>query len=72
VTANIDYHHIHHLSAAIPCYRLPDCHAENQHLFEGVTRITLTEIPRHLRCILWDSGAQRITSIRAYHLQQGA
>lgn len=67
VTANIGYHHIHHLSAAIPCYRLPGCHAEYQGLFEGVTRITLTEIPRHLKCILWDSSAQRITSISAYH-----
>jgi omega-6 fatty acid desaturase (delta-12 desaturase) len=70
-TANIGFHHIHHLSASIPCYRLPRCQAEYQHLFHGVTRITLAQIPRHLKCILWDSRAQRITSVRAHRLQKG-
>jgi omega-6 fatty acid desaturase (delta-12 desaturase) len=72
VTANIGFHHVHHLSASIPCYSLPRCHAEYQHLFTDVTRITLTEIPRHLRCILWDSRAQRIISVHAYREQIAA
>ena len=35
-TANIGYHHVHHLSAAIPNYRLVQCHRENADLFEQV------------------------------------
>ena len=34
-TANIGYHHVHHLSAAIPNYRLVACHSANQGLFDG-------------------------------------
>ena len=32
-TANIAYHHIHHLSSNIPNYCLIDCHNEYQDLF---------------------------------------
>jgi omega-6 fatty acid desaturase (delta-12 desaturase) len=71
-TANIGYHHIHHLSAAIPGYCLPRCHAENEALFAGVTRITLAEIPRHLKCILWDAQGRRIISVRDYERQRAA
>ena len=66
ITANIGYHHIHHLSAAIPGYRLPACHAENAHLFEQVHRITLREIPAQLKCLLWDRGSQQIISTTGY------
>jgi omega-6 fatty acid desaturase (delta-12 desaturase) len=61
-TANIAYHHVHHLSARIPSYRLAACHAEYAALFAGVTRIGLAEIPRALRCILWDTQAQRLVA----------
>jgi len=63
VTANIGYHHVHHLSAAIPGYRLVACHEQYQHLFTGVRRVSLWEIPGHLKCILWDRDAARIVSI---------
>lgn len=59
-TANIGYHHIHHLSARIPNYHLAACHAAHAHLFRGVTRITLAQVPRALRCILWDRRARCI------------
>ena len=70
-TANIAYHHIHHLSSRIPNYCLVACHDEHQHLFTSVTRITLAGIPRAFRCILWDTRAHRITSVAEY-LQQMA
>ena len=63
VTANIGYHHVHHLSSSIPGYRLRDCHERNAHLFEQVRRIRLTEVPEHLKCLLWDRDAGRIVSI---------
>jgi len=71
-TANIGFHHIHHLSSAIPGYSLPRCHDEYRELFAGVTRITLTQIPGHLKCILWDTAAERIISVHAYRQQRAA
>ena len=65
-TANIGYHHIHHLSANIPNYRLAQCHAEYQHLFPGVVRLTLSEVHHSLKCILWDRRARRIISVAEY------
>ncbi len=68
-TANIAYHHIHHISAKIPNYRLIKCHKENQHLFSDVTRLRLSDIPRALKYILWDRRSQQIISIREYRQQ---
>jgi omega-6 fatty acid desaturase (delta-12 desaturase) len=66
-TANIGYHHIHHLSANIPSYRLVECHSEYQHLFLDVARLKLSEVHRALKCILWDTRARRIISVAEYH-----
>jgi omega-6 fatty acid desaturase (delta-12 desaturase) len=65
-TVNIGYHHIHHLSANIPNYRLVECHAEYQHLFRDVARLKLSEVRHALKCILWDTRAGRIISIAEY------
>jgi acyl-lipid omega-6 desaturase (Delta-12 desaturase) len=65
-TVNIGYHHIHHLSANIPNYCLAECHDEYQHLFSRVTRVKLCEVLGALRCILWDTRAQRIISVAEY------
>ncbi len=40
-TANIGYHHIHHLSPRIPNYCLVDCHNTYPHLFTEVRTIAL-------------------------------
>jgi omega-6 fatty acid desaturase (delta-12 desaturase) len=69
-TVNIGYHHIHHLSASIPNYRLVECHAEYQHLFSRVTRVKLHEVLGSLKCILWDTRAQRIISVAEYQQQR--
>ena len=65
-TANIAYHHVHHLSAKIPNYRLVQCHNENRHLFTEVSRIKLGQIPRALKHILWDVKTRRIISVAEY------
>jgi acyl-lipid omega-6 desaturase (Delta-12 desaturase) len=62
-SANIAYHHVHHLSARIPSYCLVACHDENAALFSQVRRIRLAQVPAALRCILWDTLAQRIVSV---------
>ena len=71
-TANIGFHHVHHLSALIPGYSLPQCHAEYEHLFKDVRRITVREVPYHLTCLLWDSRTRRIISFREYREQKSA
>lgn len=68
-TANIGYHHIHHLSPGIPNYRLVECHNGYRHLFTEVRNVRLSEVSAALKCILWDKRAQRIISIGEYRLQ---
>jgi omega-6 fatty acid desaturase (delta-12 desaturase) len=68
-TANIGYHHIHHLSARIPNYRLIGCHNEYRYLFADVTRVKLAQVPKALKYILWDTRAQRIISVAEYRQQ---
>lgn len=65
-TSNIAYHHVHHLSAKIPNYRLKQCHDEYQDLFSEVPRIKLSGIPAALTCILWDVSHRRIISVAEY------
>ncbi len=69
ITANIGYHHIHHLSAKIPNYRLIKCHNDLRELFSDVTRLKLSHVHKALKCILWDTRAQRIISVAEYRQQ---
>jgi len=68
-TANIAYHHVHHLSAKIPNYRLVKAHNEYRHLFSDVTRLKLSQVPEALNYILWDKRAQQIISVAEYQRQ---
>jgi acyl-lipid omega-6 desaturase (Delta-12 desaturase) len=69
-TANIGYHHVHHLSSRIPNYCLIKCHDEYRHLFTEVTRVKLVHVHASLKCILWDTRAQQIISVEEYRQQQ--
>ena len=68
-TVDMGYHHIHHLSARIPNYCLVKCHNEFEHLFVDVTRVKLSQFHSALKCILWDTRAQRIISVLEYQRQ---
>jgi acyl-lipid omega-6 desaturase (Delta-12 desaturase) len=70
-TANIAYHHVHHISAKIPNYRLMQCHEENADLFADVRRVTLSQIYSSLQCLIWDTQAERIISFDEFHRQRG-
>ncbi len=55
MTANIGFHHVHHLNATIPFYRLPEAMAgipELQH--PGVTSWSPSDIAKALELKLWD------------------
>ncbi|HSG46747.1 MAG TPA: fatty acid desaturase [Longimicrobiales bacterium] len=63
ITANIGIHHVHHLNARIPNYRLQECMEANPE-FQEVTRITVRESWRLTRLALWDEEAQELISFR--------
>ena len=71
ITADSAYHHVHHLCAAVPNYRLAACHREHEQLFSSVQRVGLFEIPSALKHILWDVSARRLVSV-AEAMQQDA
>jgi omega-6 fatty acid desaturase (delta-12 desaturase) len=68
-TADIGYHHIHHLSASIPNYQLARCHNEHRQFFDDVTRLRLSQVHSSLKCILWDARARHIISVAEYQQQ---
>ena len=70
-TADIAFHHIHHMSARIPNYNLVKCHDQYQHLFDRVKRISLSEIPHAFKFILWDNHTNKIISIEQYETTYG-
>lgn len=64
-TANIGYHHIHHLNARIPFYRLPEALA-NVPEFKSpkTTSLSPRDIIRCLRLKVWDVEAQQMVGLR--------
>jgi acyl-lipid omega-6 desaturase (Delta-12 desaturase) len=63
-TANIGYHHIHHLNSRIPFYRLPEVVAAIPELqTPRTTSLHPLEILRCLRLKVWDAEAQRMVSL---------
>jgi acyl-lipid omega-6 desaturase (Delta-12 desaturase) len=62
-TGNIGFHHIHHLSAKIPNYRLEACYQENP-LFQEVNVITLRQSFQALSAKLWDEDQKRMVGFR--------
>jgi omega-6 fatty acid desaturase (delta-12 desaturase) len=62
-TGNIGLHHVHHLNARIPNYRLLEAFAHVPDL-QRVTRLTLWSSLRCLTLALWDEKAQRLVSFR--------
>jgi omega-6 fatty acid desaturase (delta-12 desaturase) len=63
VTGNIGYHHIHHLNARIPFYRLPEVMEAIPELREArTTSLNPFEIARCLELKVWDVAAQRMVA----------
>jgi omega-6 fatty acid desaturase (delta-12 desaturase) len=64
LTANIGYHHIHHLSSRIPNYNLARCFRENPEL-QQVTHLSLGQALRCLRLKLWDEESGTLVGFDA-------
>lgn len=61
VTANIGFHHIHHLNSKIPFYRLPEAMAAIPELQEAkVTTLKPTDIASCLRLKVWDAEQNKM------------
>lgn len=63
-TGNIGYHHIHHLNARIPNYRLAAAH-DSIPAAQQVPALSLGEAFRNYRHALWDEDAGRMVSFAA-------
>lgn len=67
-TGNIGYHHIHHLNAKIPFYRLPEVlHKIPELAKPKTTSLHPFDIIRCLRLKVWDVEAQQMVSLRNLH-----
>jgi len=64
-TANIGYHHVHHLNSRIPFYRLPEAAEALPELQNAkITSLNPFEILRCLRLKVWDVEAQQMVGLR--------
>jgi omega-6 fatty acid desaturase (delta-12 desaturase) len=71
-SGNIGFHHIHHLSPAIPNYNLERCHKENRP-FQNVRPVTLWSSMKSLSFRLWDEQRKRLVGfgrLRALRREQ--
>jgi acyl-lipid omega-6 desaturase (Delta-12 desaturase) len=62
-TANIGIHHVHHLAARIPSYRLGEVLRDHPEL-RGINRLTVIDSLRGMRLALWDETTRRLVSFR--------
>jgi len=63
LTANIGIHHVHHLNARIPNYRLQEAMAAVPEL-QSPTRVTMADSFRLMGLSLWDEAEERLVSFR--------
>ncbi|CAK6699884.1 fatty acid desaturase [Synechococcus sp. BA-124 BA4] len=62
-TADIGCHNIHHLCERIPNYHLRACQEGNAALLSGATRLTIADIPRCFKYVLWDRQSETLSPI---------
>jgi len=71
LTANIGFHHIHHLDSRIPNYRLQECFDGNS-VFQRVSRLTLWQSLSCATLKLWDENAGKMVGFRDLEKRAGA
>ncbi len=62
--ADISFHSVHHLCYMIPNYRLRACHIRNQQLLKNAKILTISDIPKCFKYVLWDSEKQILTTLK--------
>jgi omega-6 fatty acid desaturase (delta-12 desaturase) len=62
-TASIEVHHIHHLSAQVPLYKLQRCHDEApEGMFDCVRRMTFSDGLESMKYVLYDEELDRLVT----------
>lgn len=61
-TADIAYHHVHHLSTSVPNYQLANCHYQLHDKFTDVKRVGFKDIPASLKHMIWDTDKETIVT----------
>ena len=64
LTGNIALHHIHHLNARVPSYRLAEC-MEAEPRLAAISRLTFAESLGTIGLGLWDEEARRLIGFGA-------
>jgi omega-6 fatty acid desaturase (delta-12 desaturase) len=59
LTANIGVHHVHHMSARIPNYKLQQVHDENPE-FHVVTKVRFRDTLKLINLALWDEESRKL------------
>jgi omega-6 fatty acid desaturase (delta-12 desaturase) len=59
LTASIGVHHVHHMSARIPYYRLQQVHDENPE-FHVVTKVRFRDTLKLINLALWDEESRKL------------
>ncbi|HTN16930.1 MAG TPA: fatty acid desaturase, partial [Chitinophagaceae bacterium] len=68
-SGNIGYHHIHHLNARIPFYRLPEAyHAITELQTAKQTSLKISDMVKCFRLKIWDPEVQRMISLKEYKM----
>ncbi len=63
ITGNIGIHHVHHLCAKVPFYRLPEV-LKAYPTLRDMGRITFLESLACVKLVLWDENAKRLVTFR--------
>jgi omega-6 fatty acid desaturase (delta-12 desaturase) len=71
MTANIGVHHVHHMSARIPNYKLQKAHDDNPE-FHVVTKMTIKDTWKLLRLTLWDEDHEQLIGFRELRRMRAA
>lgn len=69
-TGNIGFHHIHHLSPAIPNYKLEECYRENPE-FQVEKPLTFISALKCMRYRLWDEHNRELIGFRELRERYG-
>ena len=63
LSANIGFHHVHHMSMRIPNYKLKRAHEENEE-FHVVREVRIRDTLRLINLALWDEDSRRLIRFR--------
>ena len=63
LSANIGFHHVHHMSMRIPNYKLRRAHEENEE-FHAVREVRVRDTLKLINLALWDEDRRRLIRFR--------